>query len=644
MPSQNTSASTDSKTEAFSQRNTSSVASGFGGIFHHNATHVRPVPKEYDTAAWAFKNDGEVVTPNLAFLPILALFLVVMCSLLKAYKWSRENSRLKARGDVEIWDEDDVNYSILQEGDKNYLHVDIRGDGASLYDTVNSFGMLGNGNVPSPSCAHHPYQDSVTSYKSLLMQRADGSQYDSVKSYKAFLQRVTQNKDVAVEVKLLENYPIKSKSAEHFMVVEEESSEKPESLTSKVLSALPLRKQFNMMGKLVMPDKKKARGRCASGDAVSGHRKRSASNPTSRRIARRAAASSLPSIQCHSSSDSDEDAFKSLQEDRRRMWAERKKMYRSVSGSRIAKDSVASGAAACSSSGGPKRRRHFSADSARRLKKPAFSCGKLKAIGSEGSNFEHDFKKLSKPSKNKRKENDLDEKNQNDSETSENPTSSHSSCDNSDVRSDAIESYSNEEDDDTKLCTHLSNMSDDQTIDDNVFLSVDTEAVLSSSELLDTPPARALSSSRRLLARAKEDFFTEEPRPTYIDVTLLNAQRDVDERSKEDPGCVNETVGSQGSVDGAINEGSSTDSSSKCLPSVDVVSIDNQPPAGTPHSQALPVGRVAEDLQDNVDENINPGSADSAGLCSTEASASPKKVQRFHVTFVSSDFSSPNSE
>ena len=627
------------------QNVSSDPGAGRGAVGNINATYVRRESREYDTAAWAFKSDGQVVTPNLAFLPILGLFLLVVCSSLKAYKWSRENSRMKARGDVEIWDEDDVNYGILQEGDKNYLHVEMRGDGSSLYDTITSFGMLGNGNIPSPSCGHHPYQDSVTSYKSLLMQRAEGNQYDSVKSYKAFLQRVTQDQDLAVEVKLLENYPIKSKSAEHFVVVEEESSEKQESLTSKVLSALPLRKQINM---LVHPDKKKARGRCASGDVATGHRKRSASNPISRRVARKAAASSLPSIQCHSSSDEDEDALKSLQEDRRRMWAERKKMYRSVSGSKLAKDSVGA-VASGGGGGGPKRRRHFSADSARRCRKPPMSCSRQVTCGI----LENGLKKMPKARDPNRRGSKRGEKHQNDSESSENPTSSHSSCDNSDVRSDVIESFSNEEDDDTKLCTHLSNMSDDQTIDDNVFLSVDTETTLSSSELLNTTPARALSSSRRMLARAKEDFFTVEPRPPFIDVAHIGSTP-----AGEQVGS-SETVGN-GHRKGGHGSGTGEDNTLGTLPKSVLVQRDDMT-SGTLHtsqqdklsghtlrgpSPSNSLVHGAGKAMDGACANVSNGSADSVGLSSTEAAQgqSPRKVQRFHVTFISSDISSLNSE
>ncbi|RUS69189.1 hypothetical protein EGW08_023049 [Elysia chlorotica] len=635
-------------------RNISSASSaGIDSTRSTNASYFRRASREYDTAAWAFKPDGEVVTPNLAFLPILGLVLLVICSILKAYRWSRQNSRMKDRGDVPIWVDDDVNYAILQEGDKNYLPIDIRADGASLYDTITSFGMIGNGNIPSPSCGHHPYQDSVTSLKSLLLQRPEGNQYDSVKSYKAFLQRVTQDRDLAVEVKLLQNYPIKSKSAEHFVVVEEESSEKPESLTAKVLSALPLRKQINRIEKLVHPDKKKTRGRCASGDVVAGHRKRSASNPTSRRIARRAAASSLPSIQCHSSSDSEEDALKSLREDRRRMWAERKKMYRSVSGSKIARVSVVVGAgvgaAAAGNSLDPKRRRHYSADSARRVRRPFMSCHRQGMAELEGSILENGLKRLPKVNSIKRR-GKLEEKLQNDSETSENPTSSHSSCNNS----DAIESFSNEEDEDTKLCTHLSNMSDDQTIDDNVFLSVDTETTLSSSEVLNTPPVRALSSSRRMLARAKEDFLKEEPRPTFIDVNELGNSEQAREQAGSSESVENKHDNKSRNQDRREqNENGTSGFHPKHIISQD---IDTGSWASLPKSCATRgpstsgdshhVAQSSVNAQGGVSTYLNNSSADSAGLSSTEAaqSQSPRKVQRFHVTFISSDISSLNSE
>ena len=68
--------------------------------------------------------------------------------------------------------------------------------------------------------------------------------YDSVKSYKAFLKKVTENKDLDVEVKELENYQkpkIKSNS-EHCVVVEEESEGRSGDI-AKLINFLPSMKK-----------------------------------------------------------------------------------------------------------------------------------------------------------------------------------------------------------------------------------------------------------------------------------------------------------------------------------------------------------------------------------------------------------------
>ena len=67
---------------------------------------------------------------------------------------------------------------------------------------------------------------------------------DSVKSYKAFLKKVTENKDLDVEVKELENYQkpkIKSNS-EHCVVVEEESEGRSGDI-AKLINFLPSMKK-----------------------------------------------------------------------------------------------------------------------------------------------------------------------------------------------------------------------------------------------------------------------------------------------------------------------------------------------------------------------------------------------------------------
>ena len=107
------------------------------------------------------------------------------------------------------------------------------------------------------------------------MPRCDGPQYDSVKSYKAFLKQVAQTHDLDVEVKevksfgpfrsksldhCVKGFPLKSKSVEHCVVVEEESSERSEGkmaaagasvLNSRRLNAREVRYKhggFNSLG------------------------------------------------------------------------------------------------------------------------------------------------------------------------------------------------------------------------------------------------------------------------------------------------------------------------------------------------------------------------------------------------------------
>ncbi|CAL1541479.1 unnamed protein product, partial [Lymnaea stagnalis] len=135
----------------------------------------RSVSQEVDTAGWLFQSK-ESPTSNLTVLPILAILLFVICVIHRFYKWSRDDARFKARGDVEFGEDSEVNYGIIQAGDKEFCNIDMRGDGISVYDTVNSFRAFGNG---FPLSINDPqyYHDTVTSIKSLVLQRADGSQY-----------------------------------------------------------------------------------------------------------------------------------------------------------------------------------------------------------------------------------------------------------------------------------------------------------------------------------------------------------------------------------------------------------------------------------------------------------------------------------
>ncbi|CAL1541480.1 unnamed protein product, partial [Lymnaea stagnalis] len=87
---------------------------------------------------------------------------------------------------------------------------------------------------------------------------------------------------------------------------------------------------------------------------------------------------SLPSVRHLASSDSDEDVE---QIDKRKLWAERKKISRSVSSSKISKDPIGAACPSgseshCGNNGVIKRKRHYSADSARRQKKAAAASSK----------------------------------------------------------------------------------------------------------------------------------------------------------------------------------------------------------------------------------------------------------------------------
>ncbi|XP_059177417.1 uncharacterized protein LOC131956830 [Physella acuta] len=565
---------------------------------------VVPTPKDHTT--------------NLTFLPILALIIFLICTLLKVYKWCRDDARHKARGDVEFGDDSEVNYGIISAGDKEY--IDVRSDGISVYDTVSSFRGLGNGYAYSYNSPQY-YHETVTSIKSLVLQRADGSQYDSVKSYKAFLEKITQDKDLAVEVKLLENYPIRSKSVEHCVVLEEESSEKSEDVSSRMLTSLPLKKHIHVEGHKYQYDKKKQRHRRASGDAPNGMRKRSASNPTYRRS--NGAAASLPSMRYIVSSDSDDDE---LQLDRKKLWAERKKISRSVSGGKISKtpkdppDGISTAGAenGAGHSCVHKRKRHYSADSARRHKKG------LKAGSDLSEKVHFNCQSNGKTRKHrKRDESQLDES------SSENPISSHSSSD-SNVPSDGVSSDS---DDETKQNTLLSNASDDKTVDNDVFFSLDSGAELASSyEVLQSSPHRPLSDTKKSIAKAKEDFFrksSNSPLPLLPPTLKISGPSDNDSSILLDDQTTNvhingaefPALSNHSSQQQSLNQcsylGSQADSSSKSS-----LSTDSHMPG----------------------ENQLNISVDSSAEGESHDQTSPKRVQRFHVTFVNNDLSSLQSE
>lgn len=593
--------------------------------------------REVDSAGWLF-HVKESPTSNLTVLPILAILLFVICVILRFYKWSRDEARYKARGDVEFCEDSEVNYGIIQAGEKEYCNIDMRGDGISNYDTVNSFRALGNG---FPLSINDPqyYHDTVTSIKSLVLQRADGSQYDSVKSYKAFLEKITQDKDLAVEVKLLENYPIRSKSVEHCVVLEEESSEKSEDVSSRLLVSLPLKKHIHQDGRFHQFDKKKQRHRRASGDVPPGMRKRSASNPTYRRSA--SSAASLPSVRYLPSSDSDEGAE---QVDRRKLWAERKKISRSVSSGKIAKDpSVAvcpSGSEnICGNNGIVKRKRHYSADSARRQKKAAAATSKC--ITSITVNKPVDLKDKSKAITKPRKH----ELEYLDDSSSENPASSHSSSD-SNVPSDGVVS---DTDDETKQNTLLSNASDDRTVDNDVFFSLDSGAELASSyEILQSSPHRPISDIKRTIARAKEDFFKKVPSNGLTTSVQLSGQTANPQMISSAP-----ALDQLDSLNGNVYTGRvETSSYNHSLSPTEKDKVKLRPAQlseapSTSSKSSLSTGDQHLSDRGNNESANNMDSTDCITNGDGQESpslSSPRKVQRFQVTFVNADLSNVQSE
>ncbi|CAG5133592.1 unnamed protein product [Candidula unifasciata] len=487
--------------------------------------------REYDTARWTFRFEHKEM-PNLTFMPIVAVIIFVLCCLLKIYQWSRGRDLWKAGVNVELSEVTEENVS--SDGNRDLSASGNPSDGGSCYDTISSFRLIDNGYAIELNQGH-PYHDTVTSYKSLLMQKADGSQYDSVQSYKAFLQKVTQNKDLAVEVKLLENYPIRSKSAEHCVVLEEESSERSGELTAKMLGTLPFKKQLHKECRLPQFEKKKPRHRRASGDTPATMRKRSASNPTYRRVADKVG--SLPSVRCTMSlsSDSEEDSQQSFTTDRKKLWAERRKISRSASGGKIFKDTNSSGMSNghCSSGAllNQKRLRHFSADGTRYHKKAAATSRTDSSIypdlrmtpqtlapllkstrqGHRSPDRQTTRQGHRSPDRQTTRQGDRSPDRQTGESSSENPASSDSS--DLDVGSDTVISDSDE----TKRNTLVSTASEDHT---DVFFSLDSATELvSSSEILQSSLEKPLSETKILIARAKEDFFKNKTSYTLMPST-----------------------------------------------------------------------------------------------------------------------------
>lgn len=168
----------------------------------------------YDTTGWlpkkGFYTDRKV---NLAVLPMLAFIIFIFGVCVKCYSWMRDQDRRKARGTLDFED-DEQNYTIITEGEHGYREVDFRSDTTSMYDTLTSFRSMRlpcneNTITSVKSLPNQPFE----SYRSILIQRLEGGVYASVQSYKAFLQKSIEAKDIDIEVELVKNYtPCRSRS------------------------------------------------------------------------------------------------------------------------------------------------------------------------------------------------------------------------------------------------------------------------------------------------------------------------------------------------------------------------------------------------------------------------------------------------
>ncbi|XP_067650925.1 uncharacterized protein [Haliotis asinina] len=162
--------------------------------------------KTYDVLSWLPKPVDKRSTVNLTILPILAMlaFLVGLC--LKGCTWFRESLKENDRDSMD----DDRSFIILREGDKEYRDVDFRSNLSTPYDTYSSYMSFlkrNNDTVTSfrsfQNQVCQPY-DTVTSYRSLLLQRLDSHNNDSVNSHRALIQRMSQMKDVEIQVELFD--------------------------------------------------------------------------------------------------------------------------------------------------------------------------------------------------------------------------------------------------------------------------------------------------------------------------------------------------------------------------------------------------------------------------------------------------------
>lgn len=175
----------------------------FSHIEIKNNTQQQFVDVDIKTAG-RFPDSDPDQRVNLTFLPMLAFIFFIFGVCIKCYTWMRDTDRKKARGTLDFED-DEVNYSIITAGEQGYREIDFRSDNMSLYDTVTSFRSLPNNDCTITSVRSLPNQP-YESIRSILLQKPDGGVYDTVQSYKAFLEKAIEANDVDIEVELVNNY------------------------------------------------------------------------------------------------------------------------------------------------------------------------------------------------------------------------------------------------------------------------------------------------------------------------------------------------------------------------------------------------------------------------------------------------------
>lgn len=122
------------------------------------------------------KNNQNSPYVNLVLLPVAALVCFLVMISLRCCTWQREDQKFKDRG----CSYDVTNYIILSQNDADYSDVDMRSDNLSNYDTVNSYI---SGVPKSPWRAHSAMPSFVS-----LQSRIDSQMYDTVTSYRSYLQ------------------------------------------------------------------------------------------------------------------------------------------------------------------------------------------------------------------------------------------------------------------------------------------------------------------------------------------------------------------------------------------------------------------------------------------------------------------------